>query len=498
MADNLQKQEADQKARKALLWFASSSVIWQACSWIFTIYLARILLPEDYGVMALAGSFHPYLLILVTLRLELWLVQREEVNQRVERTAFTLIFILSSLVSLFCLTAAGEVAGFLEDERVKDVFLVMALSFIFKGASAVPEAKLKRDLNFKPIALMNLSIGFLRQVVTVILALKGYGYWALMIGQLIGDFLSAVWLNVASPVKYGFLFEKSLIKEALKFGAYTAGGLIFWAGGTKIDDLLVGKMLGANFLGFYTMAYMLAELPLSKMNAFVSSILLSYYSKLKQDSEVLLKAYLDVSRGMSLIIVPGLIGMAIVSPEMIPILIGEKWRPIVPMFQVMCGIWSLISCVDQVSRLLLAMGRANLLFYISAINFTILGLSFYFGLSWFGEKGLYYTWLTAYPLTVLVSGKFVNIATGIGAWRYIKNYSITFISVAVMAAVTWSYREFMLGRISDLLLLISTILVGGATYILTLRVLFYEEALRVYRMVRHGPQVKEEEAIATA
>ena len=66
-----------------------------------------------------------------------------------------------------------------------------------------------------------------------------------------------------------------------------------------------------------------------------------------------------------------------------------------------------------------------------------------------------------------------------------------------MAAVTWSYREFMLGRISDLLLLISTILVGGATYILTLRVLFYEEALRVYRMVRHGPQVKEEEAIAT-
>jgi len=499
MAEDLNKKEVDQKARKALIWFTSSSALWQAFSWVFTVYLARVLAPEDYGVMALAGAFHPYLLLLATLKLDLWYVQRSEVDKDVEKTAFTLVMALAVMVSVFCMLTASQVAVFMEDERVKDVFLVMAISFLLKGLSAVPEAKLKRELNFKPIALMNISVGFLRQVLTLVLAIEGYGYWALMIGQLFGDFLSTIWLNVASPIKFGFKFDRSLSREALKFGGLTAGGIIFWAGGTKIDDLLVGKMLGVEFLGFYSMAYMLAELPLSKMNAFMSSILLSYFSKLKDNREVLLKSYLDVTRGMSLIIVPGLFGMAIVAPELIPLMIGEKWTPIIPMFQVMCLIWSLLSCVGPVVRLLLAMGQAKLVFYLSAINFFILAVGFYLGLTVYGEKGLYYTWLIAYPLTTMVSAKFIQITTGLGVLRYIANFKITIVCVAAMALITWNFRVFMLEHLSSIPLLISTIVVGAVTFVAMLRIFFFEEALKVYKVIRHGnkgAEVPAEETVA--
>ena len=476
---------ANKKARSSLLWFASSSAVWQIVSWAFTIITARILLPEDYGVMALSGSILLYIHILATLHLVYWLIQRDSFGEKEERSAFTLILILALFASFVCYSCSSIFASFLGDGRVEVIFQIYALCVFFQAMTVLPESKLKRELNYKPVALMNVVLGILRSLVTLFLAWKGYGYWSLVWGQIFRDVAACFWMHWVCPVEKKLVFDSKIFKEALKYGLYTSGGTLFWMASTKIDDLLVGKLISVEMLGFYTMAYFLSELPLSKLNFMVSSILTSYFSRIKSDSEALFRIFLQIHKGMALLLAPIFIGLAVVAPEFIPLTIGEKWRPIVPIFQVMCVVQTFIGCFGQISRLLYALNKPNLVFFCSIINFFLIAPGFFFGIKYYGESGLYFTWIVLYPLTVLIFILVLKIATGISIRRYFLNYTMPFSSVAVMGLATYFFRVFALQHFSETVVLISTILVGVVSYVLTLRLFFFEEALEVYKSIRN-------------
>ncbi len=476
---------ANRKARSSLLWFASSSALWQIVSWAFTIFIARVLAPEDYGVMALAGSILPYLQLSASLHLVYWLIQRDSFTGKEERSAFTLIFILALSTALICYSCSSIFADFLEDGRVAVIFKIFSVSIFFEAMAVLPESKLKRELNYKPVAVMNVVIGILRSLVTLYLAWKGYGYWSLVWGQLFRDVTACIWMHTVRPVEKKFEINPKIFREAIKYGIYTSGGTLFWMASTKIDDLLVGKLLSVEMLGFYTMAYFLSELPLSKLNFMVSSILTSYFSRIKSDTEALFRIFLQIHKGMALLLAPIFVGLTVVAPEFIPLVIGDKWRPIVPMFQVMCIVQTFIGCFGQISRLLYALNKPSLVFQCSVFNFAIIGPGFYFGIKYFGETGLYFTWIVLYPLTVLILMFVLKIATGISMTRYFLNYTMPFTSVAVMGLATYFFRIYALQYFPELVVLILTILVGVVSYSLMLRLFFYQEALEVYKAIRN-------------
>lgn len=475
MSSDSEQKEAGLKARNALLVFGSSSVVWQIISWAFTVYIARILSPEDYGIIALAGSLRPYFFLLLTFNFHVWYIQKQDAGVDEEKLLFTLFFFLSFLVAFLCYFLSDTLSVLLGDQRAADIFKLTSISLLLQGLTILPEAKLKRELEYKHIAYMNLVLVFLRHLLTITLALKGYHYWSLIIGQLFKDFLALVWMHVVSPVNKTFFFKKSIFKEASRYALFSSSGSFFWMASSKIDDLLVGKLLGVKTLGFYTMAYFLSELPLSKLNHVIGHILTTYFSKLKNNLEALSVKFLEVHKNLAFILAPAFIGMALVAPEFIMLVLGEKWLGVVDIFRVMCVVWTLIGCLGQVTRLFNATDRPEYSFISYFINFFLLLFGFYFGIKYYGETGLFITWLTVYPLTVLVLLLLFKKATGITVLKYLRNFTEPFISVLIMAIIVYFTREFLLGKVDGVVNLIISSLVGFVTYILVVKTFFKED-----------------------
>ena len=147
------------KARLALLWTGGTAIITQASSWALTLWTARILDPTDYGIVAMSQILAPFMVLIASLNLGTWIVQTSSFGARERAAMYGLTSALGLLMTLAGLAIAPLVGQFFSNEQVVDPFRVLSLTFVLQASSAVPIAILRRDLDLKPIALLNLITG---------------------------------------------------------------------------------------------------------------------------------------------------------------------------------------------------------------------------------------------------------------------------------------------------------------------------------------------------
>jgi len=267
-----------------------------------------------------------------------------------------------------------------------------------------------------------------------------------------------------------------VLKPALKFGLLTAAAEIFWVGTSTLDDVIVGKLLGIEVLGYYAMAYHLSELPLSKINSIISPVLTSYFGRLKHDTAELYRIFLKFNKMFTALILPALIGLVIVAPEMILVVLGEKWMPMVPMFQVMCLVFALRAVSGNITRLFYAIGHPEKMLFYNAVTFFILIPSFLLLVHFYGEKGVYIAWLAVYPLTICYILQLLHKTTGIKKVDFLKQLKMPAIATTLMGSATMLAK---MAHLEGLSLLILCILTGVLSYSGVLYLFFKEETKEI-------------------
>jgi O-antigen/teichoic acid export membrane protein len=474
------------RAKHAFLWLFSTTVVWQILSWLMTLWTARVLKASDYGLLAVGEAVFTYFIMLATCGLDTWLIQRGELNERTERSAFSILLLLGLTTSVLCFFAGPLFARWYHQQAIQNFFQILSVTFTIRAIQVIPEARLRRELKFKPIALCNLTVGIIRSVVQLSLAYLGFGYMSLIIGSLVKDVATATWLILAGGIPLRLSWDSKVIVEGLRFGFVTTVSTISWIIFSTADNLLVGTLFGVEVLGYYSMAFFLAELPLSKLNAFATPVLTPYFSKLRTNAIALRRSFLRSNEAIVSIVAPALCGMAVVAPELVPVVLGDKWEPMVIPLQVPCIVGLLRGVTGNTAPLLLATNNPGKLLRWSAINALVLPLCFYSLGSFFGLKGIYLSWIAVYPLTgVYLLLKVIESVIGVTPLGYFRQLRAPLIATLSMTCLCiLSGVILRLAGVSPIIILTLNILLGVAAYALSLWCFSRRRVLEIIVMLR--------------
>ncbi|MGY1625348.1 lipopolysaccharide biosynthesis protein [Geodermatophilus sp. SYSU D00965] len=314
---------------------AGSSFLWSAVSFtaskllvfVVTLVMARLLVPEDFGVVAVGLAIIAFLEVALDLGVGSALVYEQErgITARVQ-TAFTLNLVIAAVCTIVGVLAAPVVAEVFDVEDT-DLLRVLFLYFLLRGLVQVPDAVLRRDLAFRKRALVEVSRALARGAVSVPLAVAGAGPWALVVGILTSEGIGVVLTWWATRFLPTFRLDRAVARTLLGFGTAVLVMKILGAVLENADYYIVGARLGTYDLGIYTLAYRVPELVLANVFWIFSSVAFSIYSRARSDDASALGAV--ATRALQLITLfafPTGVGMAVVSEPLTVALLGWEWE----------------------------------------------------------------------------------------------------------------------------------------------------------------------------
>jgi PST family polysaccharide transporter len=302
------------------------------------VLLARLLPPEDFGLVGLALIVINFGRMVSDLGLADAIVQHDELTRRHLRVGFTSSVALGLLLTGGLYLLAPSVAVFLRDARITPLLRFISVSFFLTGFSIVAEALLRRRMDFKRLMIVEVvSYGLGYGLVAITLALSGYGPWSLAWGTLAQSFVNAVvsYGLVRHPVRP--LAALSELGELADFGVGVSLGSIANHLARKGDFFVIGRLLGAGPLGLYTRAYRTMKFPLSYSGRVLSKVLFPALSRIREDTARVKAAYEKTISMLSLVVLPVMVMMIVLAPELIVGLFGEQWRGTVLPLQILAA-----------------------------------------------------------------------------------------------------------------------------------------------------------------
>lgn len=451
---------------------------------ITTAILARLLIPEDFGLIGFA-------LIVLNLIEELRgfgvseaLIYNDEEHELTNNTAFFFNTGFGILQYVLAFGIAPLGAYFLQDARIVDVIRVMALTLFFNGVASTHLVLLRKELNFRQYFIIDVISAVIKGVVSIVLALSGYGVWALVWGQVIGAAARGVIAFIVFPWVPGLNASIERLKSLWSFGIHVVLINLMDIGLEQADQLFIATMLGAVQLGYYTIAARLPELVIANFSLVLTSVLFPAYTRMKDNREALLNGLVATTRYTSYVTIGAGIGLALIAPEAVPVLFGDQWEPAIPLFRILGLLAMMMTLPWAVGDGLKAIGRPDV-----STKLMLFELVYTFG--------LIYLFVSRTPTAVAASTANL-ITSGITAvlrlvvislffktnpLRFFSAFVHPVLAAAAMAGVVTGWRVFA-GELPLLVILIGSILLGGITYLGVLWLIGREHLLMVWQTLR--------------
>ncbi len=313
------------------------SVVTQAVLQVAVLsVLARYVAPEEFGVIAIANIFIMLATVLTLGSIRPAIIQNNNITNEYIRVAFTFSLILGALFTLILYSTSGFVAEYFENEILKDVLIVISISFLLNSFGLVSEALIEKSLGFKKSAISNIvsySLGY--SLPAVLLSVNGYGIWALAIAVVSQSAIKNMILYAFSRHSIKPLLS---IREFKLITVFSTGSMSKWLFNyiaLQADNFIVGKVLGASALGFYSMAFTAMDLPRRFLANIVEKVLLPSLSIIQDDNNRFTKASIRAYESLNTIMMPISVFLLIIAEDIVMLLLGDKWTQVVIPLQIM-------------------------------------------------------------------------------------------------------------------------------------------------------------------
>jgi len=353
---------------RGLVWLGGVRWAAQLFTWASTLVIARLLAPEDYGLVALATVLTGFLEVITDLGLGSALVQSRELSKRdIEATMGVTCALGAGAAVLLALSAPlwARVQG---DPRIVPIVQALAVGVLLTTAAAVPYSMLHRRLAFGLVARAQFLRGLLTAVATLVLALVLQSYWALVVGYLVGKVVFTVMLIWAEPALPRLPGPDTKVGKLLRFGGILTADRVLNYARTNIDIALVGALLGTRMVGLYVMALALARLPLEKLGSAFEPVAYPTFARLQNDVPALRRYFLGLSLGTMAIALPACVGLIVTAKLLVPVVIGSQWSEVVSPLQVAAIATPLAFHLTIVSALFNALGRVDLSLRVTTLT----------------------------------------------------------------------------------------------------------------------------------
>lgn len=361
------------RLRSAVLWAYLGQYVGKLLVFVATLVLARILVPEDFALVALALAILTFLDIsdLGIGAAIVWL-DREEA-QRDASAVFTLHLIGATILVAVINLAAPLVGTFADDPRAVTVVRLLSLNVLVAAVGYTHENLLRRELDFRRRFWPDITGGTLKGVASVALAVAGAGVWSLVAGQLLGTVARAIALWVVVPFRPRFdLGRGGRAGRLVRFGAPLALGSVLYQIVLNVDYVVIANVLGLTALGYYVIAFRIPQLVLHGPLITLSSVIFPYYSRARELEGDVLTRYLGTLRVTALVAAPIAAVVAGLSGPLILVLFGPKWEPAVAVMPPLALMLVMDQLAGYAGDLYKAHGRTALLAALEAIRLVIL------------------------------------------------------------------------------------------------------------------------------
>jgi teichuronic acid exporter len=447
----------------ALKWAGSVTLLGQLVTWAITIIVIRLLTPEDYGLMAIAMLFIGFLFLLNELGLGAVLVQKEDLSQENIRQIFALILVINAGFYLVLYLASPWIGEFFNDERLVSIVRVLALQFIVGVFEVIPVSLLEKHLDFKKKSLVYLSANIGGGITTLLFALLGHGVWSLVYGSLTIACLKTLGINLVSPYLHWPILSPRGLRSIVSFGGLVTLERSMWFFYTQADIFIVGKVLGKEALGVYSVAMHLASLIYHKTSGILYEVAFPSFSKIQDQPKKVASYLLKAIRIMSFILFPISFGISSIAPELVGVLLGDKWNTAGPILSMLAIILPLRMIINLLPPALQGIGRPDVSAFNLLIAVIVMPVAFFVGTKG-GILGVSLAWVIVFPLVVLVMVARSGVLLGVTVKECLAAMSGPALLSSLMFAVVWGAKTIVVGDETSLSRLISLILIGAMIY----------------------------------
>lgn len=452
----------------SVAWNAASDWISQIFSWASFVVVMRVLSPADFGIAAMAVLLLPYLGQLTSFGIPRAIVNLRDLTEDDLAQLNTVTFALGLALFVVAALLAEPFAQFLRTPRLTPVVIAVCASLIPQGLQGVSTGSLMKQMRFRLLSIIGGVTALVAAVTTLALALLGFGYWALVLGNLLSGIVRTVLILRARPCRLAWPKLNSL-QAPLKFGWQMTVSMLALNSYQRLDNLVAGRRLGQVALGFYGMAWVLANVPIEKVTSLVTTVIPSYLAVVQDQPHALRRYLRGLTEVISLLTFPATVGVALIAHEMVPVLFGHKWDGMVGPLEILSFYAAVRSVVALLPKVLTAVGNIRYVMWNDLSALIILPIAFYAG-SYRGTVGIAWAWVVAYPIVVIPLYRKTFQSIAMTTTEYIKVLRPALEATLVMT-VAVKLAQYLIAPARSLpLKLFMEVTIGGLAYLGFLRV----------------------------
>ncbi len=363
---------------RGVFWVGVSTFTAQGLAFATSLILMRILERSDFGMIALATLAINTLQLFREFGFGSALIYRKDRTREAANTMFVMLFVISLLLYAIAYFGAPAIAFFFYPDEPRlalrqqlvSILQVLSLVMIIGSFGQVPFTLLAKEMDFRKRLLPDIVPELVKDVTSITLALRGFGVWSLVYGQLVDAVLTAGLAWLVSPLRPRPAFDRQLCKEMFDYGKHILGSqiLIFFI--TNVDNAFVGKLRGEDDLGVYSRAYNLSNLPATHITRLVGQVMFPALSKVREDLSTLKRVFLRAVKYTSLVSVPVGLTILVFTPPFMDILYGAKWKNAITPMQLLVVYGVLRSIAANMGDVFKAGGKPHWLLGIAAWRLT--------------------------------------------------------------------------------------------------------------------------------
>ena len=465
-----QKENIQKEMAVGAVWMTVLRFSYRFIGLVSTIILARLLTPDDFGVAAIAMSIFALISTFTQFGFETVLIQRKNPGKDHYNTAWS-FNVMFGLVSALLLAAASEFIGsFYNNRDLTYVALATSLLFVLHGFRNIGVVDFQKNMTFDKEFRLHVIPKFISFFVTIALAIMLKSYWALVVGNLVWKTMEVLASYIMHPFRPRICFKKT--GDLFGFSKWLLLNNMLTFLNTKSPELALGKILSPHAAAIFTLASEISQMTTTEIVANLNRAIYPGYSKAARDISKLRGLFKDSIRVIAFIAMPLGTGVALVSPFIVPLLLGEQWLEAVePVVYLALG-GSIYALKSNANYVYFALGKpkfSTIELFVRALIF-LPSMFYLMGIN--GVVGAAQSFLLTSVCTLFVSNTMLKFVLGIPFYRLFGLYLRPLLATLVMAASVGGYLHYL--AVANIVLdLLLSVLIGVASYTLSVFIIWY-------------------------
>jgi lipopolysaccharide exporter len=429
-----------------------------------TIVLARLLSPEDFGLMGITMVVMSMLETFSQTGFQAALIQKKTDIEGYLSTAWTTLALRGIALYGLLYVGAPYAAAFFETPEAAPVIRVAGLIMIMTGFMNIRVIYFKKELEFQKQFLFIMTGTLADLILSVIFAIVLQNIWALVYGHLAGSLARLIISYVIVPWRPRFSIEIDKIRDMYGYGRWIFWSSLFIFLLTEGDDAFLGKVLGVTALGFYQMAHRISNLPATEITHVISSITFPAYAKLQDNQLALRDAYMRVLKLTAVLTIPTAGGIFILAPELTQLLLGERWMPMVPAMRVLVIGGAVRSIGATMGPVFQAVGRPEILSRFLAVQVLLVAAIIYPLTITYGIVGTGLSMMIPGVIINTIFGYHVLKITGVQKGRFFQAIAYPLLSTVLMVLALSLVKAYVISSVG-ILAFIALVIAGALVYL---------------------------------